>query len=134
MTDYQRLIKFIKHKKIDELIFIKMTNLNRDRVKKYLKGGTKPTIDFIKAVFKAYPEINIHWWIIGEGEMLKGEQVPSDSRIMKEKEFQAMQADLKKYLEEAFGAVQRENKLLKKINDLQAENTLLKEKLRQMEK
>ena len=37
-----------------------------------LRGGpTKPKLDLLEAIYKVFPEVNLHWLIGGEGQMYR---------------------------------------------------------------
>ena len=56
--------------------FANKIGISTQSLSNYLNRNTKPTVDLLDAIIKAYPQINTDWLITGEGEpfMMKQEE------------------------------------------------------------
>jgi transcriptional regulator with XRE-family HTH domain len=52
----------------------------RSSISHILSGRNKPSLDFILKLFEAYPDINLHWFLYGKGNI----QTTSNSQKMQE--------------------------------------------------
>lgn len=65
----ERLETFIKYKELGFSEFARRIDATRQEVNNWTKG-TKMGLNRISTVMKIFPELNIHWFISGTGEML----------------------------------------------------------------
>lgn len=127
MSHYQRLLKFIKFKKKSPREFSLEANIEYNKFNKYVNGTTKkPGIDVVIAILTTFPELNLRWWLVEEGEMLQSNAIPDDSVLVKKSEYAALGVELKGYLQDAFEAVKEVNALHKEVKLLKAEIKRLK--------
>ena len=79
----ERLRALIHHLKLTRTEFARECGLIPERVSKTIRSNSEPKLGMISSIYLRFPEINPHWLITGEGEMLKKDHVPSTS--LKEK-------------------------------------------------
>ena len=65
-----RLKLFISAYNLSQSEFADRINVVRASVSHVLSGRNKPSYDFITAIMKAYPELNMEWLMLGKGKML----------------------------------------------------------------
>lgn len=63
----ERLFKFIDHVGVEKSVFERNSNLSNGFVDKL---GDNPRRNSLDRISKAYPELNMEWLIVGDGEML----------------------------------------------------------------
>ncbi|MFJ1474041.1 hypothetical protein ACILE9_07220 [Capnocytophaga cynodegmi] len=67
MTTKEKILKYIDYKGISKRDFYRQTGLSNG----FLDSGKHIGSDNIKIIISAYPEINIEWLVMDNGEMLK---------------------------------------------------------------
>ena len=74
-----RLSALIDHFGLTASAFADKTGVQRSGVSHLISGRNKPSLDFIVKVLDAFPEIDLYWLLIGQGEMIKAEtpELPS---------------------------------------------------------
>lgn len=132
MTDFERLNAYLEYTKKSISDFAICGNVNENSLRLYLKGKRKPKIDFAESILNGFPELNANWWLKGKGSMLMGPEVGKDDVVIKRKELDELNKNLKKYFQSAYEAVEAERDALKKINELTEENGRLKEEINRM--
>lgn len=74
----QRFEKFLTTQRISQKLFSEITGINTGTVSDIFKGKTPlPKADFFQAFLMYFPEVNIKWLLIGEGDMLVTKPYPS---------------------------------------------------------
>lgn len=69
-TINQRVRRFFENKKISQKLFSEVTGYDEKSISNIVNDKTKyPKADFFQALAIHYPEINLRWLLIGEGEM-----------------------------------------------------------------
>lgn len=88
MTISDRFTLFLREKGISQKEFSEKTGYLRQSLSKFITGTTKlPKIDLIIGLMIHYPELNIRWLLLGEGEMrVSHEILPSTDEIEKLKQ------------------------------------------------
>jgi transcriptional regulator with XRE-family HTH domain len=72
MTIGKRLAVLLKEKGMTQKSFSKKINYREQSVSNLITGQTKnPRTDLIIRTVAAFPEVNLRWLLLGEGEMLK---------------------------------------------------------------
>lgn len=79
MSFSNRLNKILKHTGLTKKDFVEKCKTNTTRLFYYLKDQQKPNTEFYQNLSKAFPEVNIHWLIAGEGAMILGEKEQSSA-------------------------------------------------------
>lgn len=71
-----RLIKFLEHKKLTLADLIKMLGYTgKEKIYRIVREKeASPSYDTIADIGKAFPELNLDWWLMGRGSMLKAGQ------------------------------------------------------------
>lgn len=77
VTQKERVIEFLNKQKISKNKFYTQTGIANGTLDK--KSGI--TGDTIKKIYTAYPEINLEWLIMGEGDMLKSSAFISKNNL-----------------------------------------------------
>lgn len=65
----QRIGKLLKILDISQQEFANKIGSSRQVVSLAIKGPTYPSFNFFKGIAEAYPSINLHWLILGEGDV-----------------------------------------------------------------
>lgn len=77
LTINQRLVCFFKgHLSLTVAAFSRTIGVTRQAIDGIEKGNNTPSINTLSAIIQKYPELNIRWLLLGEGEMLHT-QIPS---------------------------------------------------------
>lgn len=72
MTIGERFALVLKKKGITQKSFSKRAKYSEQAISKLIKGQTQsPKADLIAEIAVLFPDVNLRWLIIGEGEMLK---------------------------------------------------------------
>lgn len=61
--------------------FANKIGISTQSLSNYLNRNTKPTVDLLDAIIKAYPFINTDWLITGKGEISNKRQDPESENI-----------------------------------------------------
>ena len=69
LTIHQRLKKFVDYKKLSKTEFGKPFRASRQEVSNWC-AGTKMNVYRIGEMLEKYPELNGHWFLTGDGNML----------------------------------------------------------------
>ena len=68
MSVKERFIEILEDKKYSQSRFCKETGYSASGVTKFITGRTQyPKQDFFEAVKMAWPDVNLNWFIMGEG-------------------------------------------------------------------
>lgn len=70
-TTNGRLQAFRKAKKLSGESFGELIGLTKSGLSNVENGRAKVSIDFLEVLIKEFPDLNLHWLINGEGEMLQ---------------------------------------------------------------
>lgn len=68
-----RLKQFLAAENITQAQFADRIHVVRASVSHILSGRNNPSYDFIKAVMRNYPRLNMEWLILGRGKMYKND-------------------------------------------------------------
>lgn len=69
MSIAMRIKEIRKEKKLTQVEFAKTLGVSQSGVSQYEKGQRSPDSAFYALFAKAFPDLNLHWLITGEGEM-----------------------------------------------------------------
>lgn len=69
MSDKDRIKKFLEYKHISKNKFYSQTGLSIG----FLDSGSSLGVDKARIIINAYPDINLNWLILGEGDMLRSD-------------------------------------------------------------
>ena len=70
-----RIKKWLQNNDLKASVFADKIGVNRATVSHILSGRNKPSIDFIEKMIRNFPDLNSDWLLIGEGFMLKSENI-----------------------------------------------------------
>ena len=65
-----RLKILMKELDINQAQVADMTNVTRQNISNIINGKGNPSIEWVRKLVIAYPNINTKWFVTGEGEML----------------------------------------------------------------
>lgn len=71
MSYSKRINQIIKYYKLTQLIFANKMKIQRSSLSHIHSGRNKPSMEFVEKLHYSFPNINIDWFITGEGLMLK---------------------------------------------------------------
>jgi len=81
MTISDRFVLFMREKGINQKDFAEKTGYLRQSLSKFITGNVKsPKIDLILTVMTHYPELNIDWLLMGNGDMWHKDYVKSGKK------------------------------------------------------
>ncbi len=87
-----RLLKILKHYNLSSAAFADKLGVQRSSISHLLSGRNKPSFDFLTRLLIDFPEINIEWFINGEGYMIKQQQNTAE-RDLFTKKYETREAD-----------------------------------------
>ena len=70
-----RLQKIMDYYKINSGELARKIGVQKSSISHVLSGRNKPSYTFLSKLIKAFPEINLKWFISGEGEMITEHKV-----------------------------------------------------------
>mgnify|MGYP003558109248 CR=1 FL=1 len=70
-----RLQQFIAAENITQAQLADRLNVARAGVSHIIAGRNKPSYDFLTALMKHFPDLNIEWLMFGKGKMYKDKKV-----------------------------------------------------------
>lgn len=102
LTISQRLRLFLDEVNLGQQEFANVIGVSKQVVSNAVNGRTKfPKSDFLIQVIRAYPQLNIYWLLLGEGEMILSEpnidlkneleQVKNENSQLKDKIIQLLE-------------------------------------------
>lgn len=72
MTIGERLAILLKYKEISQKAFSKKINYREQSISNLITGQTKsPKADLVMEIARLFPDVNLRWLLLEEGEMLK---------------------------------------------------------------
>jgi len=75
MSVSDRLQKIMDYYKINSGELARKIGVQKSSISHILSGRNKPSYTFLSKLIKAFPEINLKWFIGGEGEMITEHKV-----------------------------------------------------------
>lgn len=84
-----RLLQFIAAENVTQSQFADSINVARASISHIIAGRNKPGYDFITAVMRRYPDLNIEWLLCGKGKMYKSQQGDTSSNTSSGNEAQS---------------------------------------------
>jgi len=132
MTVNQRLKFITKSKGLTQKQLSDISGVSQEVISRTIRGRSLPSFDQLTRIYLAFSDLNAHWLLTGEGEPFSGSE-NTESMLYGLDE---------KQIEFIFKAQEKEIELLKAQLDihekwsdsLERELTLLREKVRMMEK
>lgn len=79
-----RLIQFLAAENITQSQFADSIGVARAGISHIIAGRNKPGYDFITAVLRRYPTLNIEWLLCGKGKMYKEQRDPASTTALNE--------------------------------------------------
>ena len=86
MEKHQRLKIFVESKGINQKEFADLIDSTQQYVSALLNGKRKLGTNLIERFENQFPELNIHWLLTGEGQMLKEAGEPEEEKHKAEEE------------------------------------------------
>ena len=68
-----RLNRLLEHLKLNQRRFAISIGVSPQTINNYFKGSSEPGFELLKNIAVNYPEINTHWLLTGEGDIIKEE-------------------------------------------------------------
>ncbi len=84
----ERINQILHHYHLNAGEFAQRLGVQKSSISHLLSGRNKPSFLFITKLIEAFPEINIKWFLTGEGEMIESKpalEQPVIAKIKKEK-------------------------------------------------
>ncbi len=75
----ERIEQLLDSKKLTATQFSEEIGVQRSSLSHVLSGRNKPSLDFMLKIKNRYPEINLNWLLLGDGEM--SEKVTSSEKL-----------------------------------------------------
>ncbi|WP_291871103.1 helix-turn-helix transcriptional regulator [Maribacter sp.] len=63
----KRLTQILKHYSLSASAFADKISVQRSSISHLLSGRNKPSLDFVLRVISVFPEVNLYWFLKGEG-------------------------------------------------------------------
>jgi transcriptional regulator with XRE-family HTH domain len=74
-----RLEAFLNSKELSQAEFARITSYHPKNISGFLTGTVKlPKIDLVVALATHFPELNLRWLLLGEGEMINSKTIEID--------------------------------------------------------
>ena len=70
----ERIKQLLEKKKLTATQFSEEIGVQRSSLSHVLSGRNKPSLDFMLKVKERYPELNLNWLLLGEGNMTENTQ------------------------------------------------------------
>lgn len=64
------------HYELSASAFSEAIGVQRSSISHLLSGRNKPSLDFILKVNTRFPEVNLYWLLLGEGDLIKNSEAP----------------------------------------------------------
>ncbi len=74
MSDKERIQMVMDHYQLNNANFCTKVGLNQATLSNILGGRTNPSLQVLRSIIDAFPEINPNWMFIGDDEMFKSQQ------------------------------------------------------------
>lgn len=78
MTDKERIEAIMSMYHLNNVAFCNKVGLNQATLSNIIAGRTNPSLQVLRSIIEAFPQINSTWIFMGEGEMLKAESSSSE--------------------------------------------------------
>lgn len=82
MTEKDKIKQYLEYKQISKYKFYQQTGLSAG----FLDSGSSIGVDKARIIINTYPDINLSWLIMGEGPMLRDEELSEDAQMPIEKD------------------------------------------------
>lgn len=79
MSDKERIEAIMSHYHLNNVAFCNKVGLNQATLSNILRGSTNPSLQVMRNVLEAFPQISPVWMFCGDGEMLNSDTAPSDA-------------------------------------------------------
>jgi transcriptional regulator with XRE-family HTH domain len=75
----ERLNQFLLEKNLSQSEFARQTGYHQKNISGFLTGTVKmPKVDLMVALATHFPELNLRWLLLGEGEMINSKTIEID--------------------------------------------------------
>ena len=72
-----RIIQVLEYSQLSKSGFAEKIGINPSGLTHILNGRNQPSLDIVKKIVTAFPEISSEWLVMGMGEMIKSEELPA---------------------------------------------------------
>ncbi|MCD8447565.1 helix-turn-helix domain-containing protein [Tenacibaculum finnmarkense] len=79
-----RLKKILSYYNLTSSTFADTIEVQRSSISHLLSGRNKPSLDFVMKTVNKFPEVDLYWFLYGEGEFPKKEKVVIAEEIKEE--------------------------------------------------
>lgn len=73
-----RLELLMAHYELSASAFSDAIGVQRSSISHLLSGRNKPSLDFILKVTSRFPDVDLYWLLLGEGDLIKGKDMNPD--------------------------------------------------------
>ncbi|WP_370398216.1 helix-turn-helix domain-containing protein [Tenacibaculum dicentrarchi] len=81
-----RLKKILSYYNLTSSTFADTIEVQRSSISHLLSGRNKPSLDFVMKTVNKFPEVDLYWFLYGEGEFPKKEKIVVVPEIEEDKE------------------------------------------------
>lgn len=83
MSDKERIQLVMDHYQLNNANFCTKVGLNQATLSNILGGRTNPSLQVLRSIIDAFPEINPNWMFIGDDEMFKSSKAATSDSPLK---------------------------------------------------
>ena len=76
-----RIEKILEYYQLNAGEFARKIGVQKSSISHLLSGRNKPSFLFLSKLIKAFPEINIKWFLTGEGNMVEKKETRKDENV-----------------------------------------------------
>ncbi|MGB1040900.1 MAG: helix-turn-helix domain-containing protein [Flavobacteriales bacterium] len=85
MSLTNRIPQLLQQKKLSQSQFCNETGFSKQNLSKFLRGSVKHVkVEIAIVIAKSYPEVNLRWLLLGEGEMFNENVQPVNTTLHEE--------------------------------------------------
>ena len=74
-----RIIQVLEYSQLSKSSFAEKIGINPSGLTHILNGRNQPSLDIVKKIVTAFPEISSEWLVMGMGQMIRSEEVSAPS-------------------------------------------------------
>lgn len=77
----EKLLHLMKNEELTSSRLAELLGIQPSGISHILKGRNNPSLDFIQKILRRFPQVNPDWLILGEGEMYRSSETPSQNSL-----------------------------------------------------
>ena len=81
MTDKERIEAIMSDQHLNNVAFCNKVGLNQATLSNILAGRTNPSLQVLRSIVDAFPNLNSDWIFLGKGEMLKSDVTEDEDSV-----------------------------------------------------